>query len=123
MRRFASVSLALVLGAGVSTALTCPAVSADKAYKAPHNSFGQPDLEGTWTNATLTPTTRQASFGARGTYSADEVKQLEDAQQAGIDEGNKPIDNTKPLTDGVIVAHGGAGIAGNYDRGWFEEPW
>ncbi len=46
---------AMVLGAAISAlALSTGAVSADAAYKAPLNAYGQPDLEGTWTNATLT---------------------------------------------------------------------
>ncbi len=32
-------------------------------YKAPLNSYGQPDLEGTWTNATLTVLERPKEFG------------------------------------------------------------
>jgi len=93
---------------------------APKAWKAPHNSFGQPDFSGAWSNATLTPTTRVASFGARATYSPNEVAALEGALQAGIEAGNKRIDNSKPLTDGVILARGGATIAGNYDRGFMD---
>jgi hypothetical protein len=90
------------------------------AWKAPHNAFGQPDLGGFWSNATITPTTRVASFGTRSTYTPEEVRALEGAQQASIAKGNERIDNTKPLTDGVIIARGGVGITGNYDRGFFD---
>ena len=46
---------ALILGAAISAlAVSASAAPADAAYKAPLNAYGQPDLEGTWTNATLT---------------------------------------------------------------------
>jgi len=102
------------------TARPAAARAAPKAWKAPRNSFGQPDLGGAWSNATITPTARAASFGTRSTYTPDEVRQQEGAQAASVVAGNQPIDNSKPLTDGVILARGGIGITGNYDRGWFE---
>ena len=110
---------AILLGLA-GAAVISPLAMAAGVYHVPHNSFGQPDLNGAWTNATITPTMRDAKFGTRPIYTPDEVAQLEGLQQAGIAEGNAPIDNTKPLTDGVIAAHGGVGIAGNYDRGWFD---
>jgi hypothetical protein len=91
-----------------------------KAYKAPLNALGQPDLSGFWTNATLTPTIRPSGFGERATYTPAEVKKIEGDLQAGVEKGNAPVDNTKPLTGGVIGARGGTEISGNYDRGWFD---
>jgi hypothetical protein len=120
MQRLAQGLLALAFCATVAA----PAIAADKtapAYKAPRNSLGQPDLEGSWTNATITPTARQAKFGTRATYTAQEAKDLENQQQEATDKGNAPTaDNTKPITGGVIAAHGGIGIDGNYNRGWFD---
>ncbi len=45
--------------------LFAEASPASPAYKAPRNAYGQPDLEGTWTNATLTVLERPKEYGAR----------------------------------------------------------
>src|ERR1700743_1739910 len=47
------------------------------AYKAPTNHYGQPDLEGTWTNATLTVLERPKEYGTRKIMTPDEVKKVE----------------------------------------------
>ena len=60
-----------LLAAAAIAALAAPAVFADTtapaagAYKAPMNAYGQPDLEGTWTNATLTALERPKEYGIR----------------------------------------------------------
>jgi hypothetical protein len=117
MRYALSMSLALALCAGAAISLAAPAMTpAAETYKAPRNSWGQPDLGGNWSNASLSPLTREAGFGSRATYTDAEVKEREGIQKANVEDSNKPIDNTKPLTDGVIDAHGGVGAVGNQDR-------
>ena len=129
MRHAITLSLALALCA--TTAATSAAWAADApkaaapakaaAYHAPRNGLGQPDLQGQWTNATITPTNRASSFGPRATYTDAEAKDLEGQQEAATAKGNAPTaDNTKPITGGVIAARGGIGIDGNYNRGWFD---
>ena len=51
---------AIALGAILGVALAAPASA--QAYKAPRNAFGQPDLEGVWTNASVTQLERPALF-------------------------------------------------------------
>jgi hypothetical protein len=51
------------------------------AYKSVLNSFGQPDLGGFWSNATLTPLTRPRQLGDRAVYTPAEVKTLEGGAQ------------------------------------------
>lgn len=117
MRFAPSTSWALALCAGAAISLAAPAMAAGAdAYKAPRNSLGQPDLTGNWSNASLTPLTREAGFGSRSTYTEEEVRQREGLQRANVEDSYKPIDNTKLLTDGVIQAHGGVGAVGNQDR-------
>src|ERR1700691_336036 len=70
---------AMVLGAAIS-ALAMAAASAapaDAAYKVPLNAYGQPDLEGTWTNATLTTLERPKEYGTRLIMTPEEVKKVE----------------------------------------------
>ena len=43
----------------ISLLVASAAQAASPAYHAPKNALGQPDLEGFWTNATLTPTSRE----------------------------------------------------------------
>ena len=63
-------------------ALICAAplsgLAAD-AYKAPRNGFGQPDLGGNWSNATLTPQARSPLYGTRKILTPEEVAILEGA--------------------------------------------
>ena len=46
-------------------------------YQAPRTSDGQPDLQGFWTNATLTPVERPASLGDKLVLSEAEATAME----------------------------------------------
>lgn len=48
----------------------------DRDFKPPRNAWGHPDLQGNWSNATLTPFQRRAGDGP--TYTWDEVAALEE---------------------------------------------
>ena len=114
-----AVAIAVVLALAVGSAAQA---AGPAAYKAPRNAYGAPDLEGFWTNATLTPMTREAKFGERSTYSPDEVRQIEGGQQAALERGNTPTDPSvgAPPVDGIVTPRGGTQIDGNYNRGWFD---
>ncbi|MDB5453028.1 MAG: hypothetical protein JWO33_1606 [Caulobacteraceae bacterium] len=88
-------------------------LAAEAAYKAPRNGFGQPDLGGSWSNATLTPQVRPALYGARRTQTPEEVKLLEGANAA------KDAASAAPVT----TASGGAASdnVGAYDRAWIDQ--
>ena len=95
---------ALVIGAVTASAQTPAKVSADPAaaapkydptkpyppYTAPRLKIGQPDLQGTWSNSTLTPMTRKRDVADRAVYTEDEVRALEQAMVDEIEEGLKP---------------------------------
>jgi hypothetical protein len=83
------------------------------AYQPPLNSLGQPDLEGFWSNATLTPLTRQARLGARAVYTPDEVKALEGGAQKAEERGNSKSDPN-------AVSTGASDDVGGYNRGWLD---
>jgi hypothetical protein len=108
------------------TAYAAPAAKA-AAYRAPHNAYGQPDLQGYWSNSTLTPLTRKADLGTRSTYTPDEVKKMEQAVVEEVEEGNKPTDPNAPAeapkadpakTRPEFAAAGGD--VGGYNRGWLD---
>jgi hypothetical protein len=118
------VGTALCAPAFVAQAQTAPA-AAPSAYKPPRLSDGHPDLQGFWSNATLTPMTRKAEFKDRAVFSEDEVKKLEGTAADEFKEGNKPTDpnsgtdfkqpaNTRP----EFAAAGGA--VGGYNTGWLD---
>jgi hypothetical protein len=90
--------LALGLGFSVSSlALAAPAPSADPTvqqpgWRAPRNAFGQPDLSGYWSNATLTPLVRNVRLTNKATLSAAEAKAVEKAFADAREESEKPTD-------------------------------
>jgi hypothetical protein len=126
MRHAVPLSLAAILCAsaagGLAAAAPKPAAPAPtaQAYKAPRNSLGQPDLTGNWSNAFLTPLIRTKVYGTTATYTEEEVETFEGVAHKNAVDGDKPVDNTKPLTDGVIRAHGGLNTNGNEDRAFLD---
>jgi hypothetical protein len=73
--------VAAVLAASTAlpvVAQTNPAVVA-KGYKAQRNAFGQPDLSGVWSNATITRLERDPKYGDRLILTPDEAKSIEGA--------------------------------------------
>lgn len=116
MRYALSVSLALALCASAATVLAAPPPKAAESYKAPRNVWGQPDFTGSWSNAFINNLVRPAELKNRATYTEAEVKEMENFQKQHFEDGKKPIDNTKLLTEGVIQAHGGLGAQGNQDN-------
>jgi len=60
--------IALSFGVAACALIMSPlfaAANSTSVYKAPLNPYGQPDLEGTWTNATLTVLERPKEYGTR----------------------------------------------------------
>ena len=129
MRRAVILALGTALCA-LPLALTGPAAAQTKAapaYKAPRNAFGQPDMSGFWSNATLTPLMRPAAMGTRSTYTAEEVKKMESAVAAEVEEGNADTDPNAPAeapkVDPTKVRAefaAAGGDVGGYNRGWLD---
>ena len=61
-------------------AFSADSAKAAKPYKVPRTEFGQPDLQGNWTNATITPLERPESFGERNVLTEQEAAKLEQAE-------------------------------------------
>jgi hypothetical protein len=59
-----------------------------KPYTAPRNAFGQPDLEGVWTNDSITPLQRPAAWANKTSLTAAEVEQLKAASRQLEAEGD-----------------------------------
>ena len=103
MRRGLILGFAALLAAGAASA---------QPYKSPRNALGQPDLEGAWTNATMTPQTRAPQFGQRRAMTPEEVAKIEGAAAAQIERGNQKTDPNAPtVADGTV---------GGYNRGFLD---
>jgi hypothetical protein len=62
-----------------------------KPYTAPKTPWGEPDLQGTFSNRTITPFERSPNVQGREFFTPDEVAAMEKAAlQSGGDEGRKP---------------------------------
>ena len=107
---------AMTLAAGPMTA---QAQQRPGAYKAPRTAFGTPDLQGTWTNVTVTPLERPAAYGARQVLTPEEVARLEGAAIAKVDYENLPTDPKLGPEDHTNKNCGGAGGRDcGYNAGW-----
>jgi hypothetical protein len=114
----AFVGAALAAAAPPVLAQTSPATVA-RGYKAPRNAFGQPDMSGVWSNATITRLERDPKYGDRTTLSADEAKAIEgasDTRNARL-RANTDTANTDP--DKLPECQSGAtGPACGYNAFW-----
>ncbi|MBZ5601856.1 MAG: hypothetical protein LAO79_06090 [Acidobacteriia bacterium] len=89
--------------ASVGAAAVLLAVSAAAQTKA-----GPPDLQGFWTNATITTMERPAAFAAKPTITAEEAKQY--AQKA-----EKELNAQDGQSDGPLIAAAGSSGTGGYN--------
>lgn len=126
MRRALILALGTALCASpmaLNAALAQPKAA---AYKAPRTAFGQPDIGGYWSNSTLTPLMRPATYGTRAVHTPEEVKKMESAVAVEVEEGNAPTDPNAPadfkpkstVTRPEFTAAGGD--VGGYNRGWLD---
>lgn len=104
-----------------SSVLGAPAAATSGAYKVPLNPYGQPDLEGTWTNATLTVLERPKEYGNRKVMTDEEVKKVEGDDAKLMADGNKPTDPKLKTTD--LPHECGRGFSGagcGYNSAWID---
>jgi hypothetical protein len=80
--------------APAAAALADPTVS-PPGWKAPKTSWGAPDLGGYWSNATMTPLTRNPKLTQKGALTAQEAKGLEKAFADALEEADRPTDQKK----------------------------
>ncbi len=111
-----AVSVA-VLSLAATAAVAAPANS----YKAPRTAYGQPDLQGNWTTATITPLTRDPKLGDRNVLTKPEADALEKATQdqiARADAPTPPEATVKDLKNADCGADGISGFNCGYNQGW-----
>jgi len=107
-----------VSGAAPAGAQTSPAAVA-KGYKAPRNAFGQPDLAGVWSNATITRLERDPKYGERLVLTPDEAKAIEGASDARNARLRANTDTSIKRVDDLPECQSGAqGPACGYNAFW-----
>jgi hypothetical protein len=116
-------ALGLIAGAALAV-LTGSAAAQPKPapYHAPRALDGQPDLQGAWTNASLTPLERPVAIGERRAMTADEVKAIEGRRAEVIRQSSAPTDANFDLTKTPCYAanltEGGATSDCGYNAFW-----
>jgi len=112
----------LLAAASLIALAAAPALAQQKgAYHAPKNAWGQPDLQGTYTTATITPLTRAAKFGTRNVLTKEEADALEAATRAQVARADAPTPPGTKVTDLKNADCGPDGISGfncGYNQGW-----
>ena len=135
MQKVVIAALGTLLLAGVAVAPLNAAAEEAKAsakaaapWKPTKNAFGQPDLSGFWSNATLTPMTRRPQFKSQLNYTPEQVKEMEANAAAEVEEGNEDTDPNAPAEapktpPGANVRPefaAAGGDVGGYNRGWLD---
>ena len=90
-------------------------------YKAPMTPWGAPDLQGLWTNATITTLARPKEFGDRLVLTPEEVRKSEGEEAKAVADGQKASDPNLKTED--LPASCGRGFTGancGYNSFWID---
>jgi hypothetical protein len=111
---------------GLAIAIGAPVVAAaaegpaKQGWKAPRTEFGHPDLQGNWTNATLTQLERPAQFKSL-TLTPEEVESIEGAAAKHREEGAAPTDPKATILDlPKDCGYGFSGTNCGYNNFWVD---
>jgi hypothetical protein len=109
------VSLALVLSAVLASSFTMAGQTPGSLsnYRAPRTPWGDPDLQGTWNVATLTPIERPDNVGGRMELTADEAREIERVEALRVQRGARPSDPNRAAPEA------GGGVGG-YNNVWID---
>ena len=111
-------SLNLAAGSLLLAVISAAAPGFAAPYTPPRLSGGVPDLEGTWTNATLTRLERPAEFGNRAVMTEQEAHALEKKNDDLVALGNRPTDPKATVKDLPADCSAGRGDNCNYNAAW-----
>ena len=90
-------------------------------YKAPKTSWGVPDLQGLFTNATLTTLERPAQYGDNLVMPPEDAKKIDDGEAKSNADGNKPTDPNAKVTDlPKDCGRGFTGVNCGYNGFWVD---
>jgi hypothetical protein len=108
------------LGLVVSAQAPQKRSAAAGSYTAPRNAFGQPDLEGTWTNNSITPLQRPAAWANKTVLTDAEVEQLREASRQLEESGDALFGDELVLDalEGKLKSASRDTQTGNYNGFW-----
>src|SRR5262245_32317188 len=101
----------LVLTSAVAAEGGKPAVT--KKWVVPRTEYGHPDLQGLWTNATITPLERPLQYGDRSRLTDEEAAAIERREAQVVARAALPTD----LEQNLPRVGGGVGT---YNDFWFD---
>jgi hypothetical protein len=97
-----------------------PPASAARPWTMPRTPDGKPDLQGVWSNATITPLERPANVTDL-VLSEEEAARMEKTTVERRDERNQPSDPNRPAPPkGGDGSTGAAGNVGGYNNFWLD---
>ncbi len=94
--------------------------AAAQGYKAPRNSYGQPDLSGVWTNATITRLERDPRLGNRLLLTDEETARAEGATAQRNARLAQPTAAETKVDDLPECGSGATGPACGYNAFWID---
>ena len=101
-------ALALIAAAALLAQGSAPAKIGKSAWKMPRAADGHPDLQGVWTNATLTPMERPGVFAGKAT--------LTDAEATAYEKKDlEAVQKQDGASDGPLIAAAGSSGTGGYN--------
>ena len=118
------LSAVLALAAGLIAApvraqVSDPAVIA-KGWQASRNAYGQPDLSGVWTNATITRLERDPQLGERLVLTEAEAQRLEGVNAERTEKLARPTAAATKVDDLPECGSGATGPACGYNTFWMD---
>ncbi|MDB5428755.1 MAG: hypothetical protein JWR43_2730 [Phenylobacterium sp.] len=90
------------------------------ARKAPRTAFGQPDLQGLWTNATITPLERPTKYGERLVLTPQEAAAAEGDRDKEVANGLKPSTDLDKKEIATCEVKGFSGVDCGYNAFWVD---
>ena len=94
-----AIGLLGAMPAGAQALAAAKATAGAKNWAPPHRPDGQPDLEGTWSNATTVPMERPAELGTKEFYTEEEFAQ----QQKKFEEQNERAQGGRQTQPGTVA--------------------
>jgi hypothetical protein len=119
LTRFGSALVAAIAVAGLVPASGQAPPGIAKPWTLPRTADGHPDLQGNWSNATITPIDRPE--GAPATYTEAQARRLERGYADRVERLAQPSDPNRPAPpQGGDGSTGAAGNVGGYNNFWID---
>jgi len=119
-RKYLSAAGALAIAAGAAAMLvTSASAQAPAGWTVPRTADGHPDLQGNWTNVTITPLQRPEGLGP--TLTEAEARAMEQRVTDRIERLAQPSDPDRVAPPvGGDGSTGAAGMVGGYNNFWID---